>query len=72
MTGVGFGLMYIPAIVAVAEHFHRRRSLALGKYFHRHHSLALGKYVHRRRSLRYLISLGTLFFLGTVLTSLGH
>ena len=44
MTGVGFGLMYIPAIVAVAEHFHRRRSLALGKYFHRHHSLALGKY----------------------------
>lgn len=30
MTGVGFGMMYIPAIVAVAEHFHRRRSLALG------------------------------------------
>ncbi len=31
MTGLGFGLMYIPAVVAVAEHFNRRRSLAIGQ-----------------------------------------
>jgi hypothetical protein len=31
MAGVGFGLMYIPAIVAVAEHFNKRRSLAIGE-----------------------------------------
>ena len=33
ITGVGFGFMYIPAIVAVAEHFTQRRSLALGNNF---------------------------------------
>ena len=30
ITGVGFGLMYIPSIVAVANHFTRQRSLAIG------------------------------------------
>ena len=30
VTGVGFGLMYIPSIVAVANHFTRQRSLAIG------------------------------------------
>eukprot|EP00092_Neocalanus_flemingeri_P003482 GFUD01003731.1.p1 GENE.GFUD01003731.1~~GFUD01003731.1.p1 ORF type:complete len:459 (+),score=139.31 GFUD01003731.1:53-1429(+) len=30
LTGIGFGLMYIPAVVAVAENFTTRRSLALG------------------------------------------
>ena len=30
ITGVGFGLMYIPSIVAVANHFTRKRSLAIG------------------------------------------
>jgi len=30
ITGVGFGLMYIPAILAVAHHFKTQRSLALG------------------------------------------
>jgi len=30
VTGIGFGLMYIPAVVAVAEHFSKRRSLAMG------------------------------------------
>jgi len=30
MTGIGFGLMYVPAVVAVAQHFTERRALALG------------------------------------------
>ena len=30
VTGVGFGLMYIPSIVAVANHFTQKRSLAIG------------------------------------------
>ena len=30
VTGIGFGLMYIPSIVAVANHFTQKRSLALG------------------------------------------
>jgi len=30
LTGIGFGLMYIPAVVAVAENFTTRRSLAVG------------------------------------------
>jgi MFS family permease len=30
VTGVGFGLMYIPSIVAVANHFTKKRSLAIG------------------------------------------
>jgi len=30
ITGVGFGLMYIPSIVAVANHFTQKRSLAIG------------------------------------------
>jgi len=30
LTGTGFGLMYIPAVVAVAESFTTRRSLAVG------------------------------------------
>ena len=30
ITGLGFGLMYIPAVVAVAEHFNKKRSLAMG------------------------------------------
>jgi len=30
LTGIGFGLMYIPAVVAVAENFDTRRSLAVG------------------------------------------
>ena len=30
VTGVGFGLMYIPSIVAVANHFTKQRSLAIG------------------------------------------
>ena len=30
ITWVGFGLMYIPSIVAVANHFTRQRSLAIG------------------------------------------
>ena len=30
LTGVGFGLMYVPAVVAVAEHFTKRQSLAMG------------------------------------------
>ena len=30
ITGLGFGLMYIPAVVAVAEHFSKRRALAMG------------------------------------------
>jgi MFS family permease len=29
ITGVGFGLMYLPAIVATANHFTRQRSLAI-------------------------------------------
>lgn len=30
VTGIGFGLMYIPSIVAVANHFTQKRSLAIG------------------------------------------
>ena len=30
ITGLGFGLMYISSVVAVAEHFSKRRSLATG------------------------------------------
>ena len=30
ITGFGFGLMYIPSIVAVANHFTKKRSLAIG------------------------------------------
>ena len=30
ITGIGFGLMYIPSIVAVANHFTKQRSLAIG------------------------------------------
>jgi len=30
LTGIGFGLMYIPAVVIVAETFNKRRSLAVG------------------------------------------
>jgi len=30
LTGVGFGLMYLPAIVSVANHFTKNRSLAIG------------------------------------------
>ena len=30
VTGVGFGLMYIPGVVASQEHFTRRRALATG------------------------------------------
>jgi len=30
ITGLGFGLMYIPAVVVVAEHFNKRRALAMG------------------------------------------
>ena len=30
MSGVGFGLMYIPAVVAAAPYFHKRRALAIG------------------------------------------
>jgi len=30
LTGIGFGLMYIPAVVIVAETFDKRRSLAVG------------------------------------------
>ena len=30
ITGLGFGLMYIPSIVAVADHFTKQRSLAIG------------------------------------------
>ena len=31
IVGLGFGMMYIPAIVAVASHFKTRRALALGR-----------------------------------------
>jgi len=30
ITGIGFGLMYIPAVVAVAQHFTSKQSLAIG------------------------------------------
>ena len=30
ITGVGFGFMYIPSVVAVAQHFTTKQSLALG------------------------------------------
>ena len=30
MTGLGFGLMYLPSVVIVSQHFTRRRSLATG------------------------------------------
>ena len=30
VTGVGFGFMYIPGVVASQEHFTRRRALATG------------------------------------------
>ena len=31
VSGVGFGLMYIPSVVGAAPFFNKRRSLAMGK-----------------------------------------
>jgi hypothetical protein len=30
MSGIGFGFMYIPAVVAAAPYFTKRRALAIG------------------------------------------
>jgi hypothetical protein len=30
--GLGLGLMYVPAVVAIGQYFHRRLSLATGTY----------------------------------------
>jgi hypothetical protein len=32
MSGLGFGFMYIPAVVAAAPYFHKRRALAIGNH----------------------------------------